>query len=242
VARSVRIILEEDGYPRELLSPGDWGRAFASGSLRQETDVTVYRDDAPPQYMKAREVAELEPLFRPAAPPQVQPPGATSSVTEPAEPSEPAEPLPRSPPPSPWAGTDDIAAETEVDHYFDDDEEDEEEEYSELWEPAANDVERPSRSPMLILLGGLAVLFVILWIANSGRQPAPTLATEYRVTGTANVRTRPTTAGSEIVGRLRAGDVVTGVPRSSNGELWIEISTGVNAGRFVWARNLAAAP
>lgn len=235
MAKSVRIILEEDGYPRELLSQEDWTRALASGSLQRETEVTVYRDDAPPQYMRACEVAELEPLFRPAAPSRDSPPALPAPVAEPAEPME------ARPRPSPWAREEPAEASWyDDDAYCEEEADDPDAAERDTPEPPA----RPARSPLLIFLAGLAALFVILWIANAGSGPgaAATAAASYRVTGTANVRTLPSTTGSEIVGRLRTGDVVTGVPRSSGGESWIQISTGPNAGRFVWARNLAPAP
>jgi hypothetical protein len=121
-------------------------------------------------------------------------------------------------------------------HYGDEDYRD-----APAWQPEPG-TGRRSRAPLLLVLAGVAALFLVFWIANAGPPGAAAPATVYSVTGTANVRTLPSAGDSQVVGRLRRGDVVVGVPRSSaGGETWVEISEGPNAGRYVWGRNLAPA-
>ena len=80
----VRIIFDEDGYPRELIGAADRERAIRTGSLTPDTSVTLYRTGANPVTKKARNVAELRALFGdlpeepepPAPPPPEAPPAA----------------------------------------------------------------------------------------------------------------------------------------------------------------------
>ncbi|MEI9852286.1 MAG: hypothetical protein WDN24_17130 [Sphingomonas sp.] len=44
----IRIVFEEDGFPRELIGPRDCARAVKEGTLRPDMDVTVYRDGETP--------------------------------------------------------------------------------------------------------------------------------------------------------------------------------------------------
>ncbi|MEI9852282.1 MAG: hypothetical protein WDN24_17110 [Sphingomonas sp.] len=59
----VRIVFEEDGYPRELINAHDYERAIREGALTPDMDITVYRDDQAPSVFRARRVKELKPLF-----------------------------------------------------------------------------------------------------------------------------------------------------------------------------------
>lgn len=102
----VRIIFDEDGYPRELVGAADRERAIRTGSLTPDTSVILYRTGAAPVATRARDVAELRPLFGdlpPEPPPPPAPPPAPPSKKVPAEverPADPAEPPPRAPKPA----------------------------------------------------------------------------------------------------------------------------------------------
>lgn len=63
MASDLRIVFEEHGYPRELISAQDRVRAVRDDSLTADMDVTVYRKDSRPEVMKARDIRELRPLF-----------------------------------------------------------------------------------------------------------------------------------------------------------------------------------
>lgn len=58
-----RIVIDEDGYPRELITASDFRRAIAVGGLTPEQSVTVYRTGARPEVRQANEITELRPLF-----------------------------------------------------------------------------------------------------------------------------------------------------------------------------------
>jgi tellurium resistance protein TerD len=109
----VRIIFDEDGYPRELISEADRLRAIKTGSLTPETSVILYRTGAAPVATPARHVAELRDLFGdlPAVPEPPEPPPnppapagrskpaaprevAPSPAEEPAASKAPAQPMP----------------------------------------------------------------------------------------------------------------------------------------------------
>jgi len=117
----VRIVFDEDGYPRELSSTADCERAIREGALTRDMDVTVYRDEQQPSVVKARNVGELKPLFGvgqkpdarvrpeqgpppppPPPPPPHKPVPAPTASPVPAKPEKIAAP-PRTPPPA--AGT-----------------------------------------------------------------------------------------------------------------------------------------
>lgn len=59
----IRIVFEDDGYPRELLGETEWARAIAKGQLRPETPVTIYSDSGLPTACQASNVSELRPMF-----------------------------------------------------------------------------------------------------------------------------------------------------------------------------------
>lgn len=63
MGRGIRIVYDEDGYPRELSGSEEWHRAIIEGRLTPETAVTVYRSGVQPIVRKAGEVAELRILF-----------------------------------------------------------------------------------------------------------------------------------------------------------------------------------
>lgn len=97
----VRIIFDEDGYPRELIGEADRERAIRTGSLTPETSVILYRTGAAPLATRARDVAELRALFgdlpaEPAAPKPPPPPAA--AAMPPGRPERPAPPAPVGPP------------------------------------------------------------------------------------------------------------------------------------------------
>ena len=76
MADSLRIMFDEDGFPRELLTVEDRERAVAMGSIDAATEVTVYRENAVPAYQQADAVPELRALMGiadPAAAPAVAP-------------------------------------------------------------------------------------------------------------------------------------------------------------------------
>jgi tellurium resistance protein TerD len=105
----VRIIFDEDGYPRELIGESDRERAIRTGSLTPETSVILYRAGAAPVATRARHVDELRALFgdlpdEPEPPPPPPPPPAPEPATPdrqapprdppPAAPKRPARPVP----------------------------------------------------------------------------------------------------------------------------------------------------
>jgi hypothetical protein len=63
MSTNFRLVYEEDGYPRELLSEADWRAAIAAGRLTPETRVTMYRHGEAPVAADAIEIIELRPLF-----------------------------------------------------------------------------------------------------------------------------------------------------------------------------------
>jgi tellurium resistance protein TerD len=97
----VRIIFDEDGYPRELIGEADREKAIRTGSLTPETSVILYRTGAAPVATRARDVAELRVLFGdlPAEPeppsprpPPSPPPALPAERPEPTAAREPAAP------------------------------------------------------------------------------------------------------------------------------------------------------
>jgi hypothetical protein len=68
------------------------------------------------------------------------------------------------------------------------------------------------------------------------KRPPHTLT--YTVTGTANVRTSPTTERSAVVGKLSFGDSVRAEPTGDERDGWAKIAEGPFVGKFVWRGNL----
>ena len=66
-ADEFRIVFDEDGYPRELISRAERERAVRDGSLRPDTIVIVYRSGAAPVSSRADRFPELRDLFAPPA-------------------------------------------------------------------------------------------------------------------------------------------------------------------------------
>jgi hypothetical protein len=63
--KGLRIVFEEDGYPRELIGQSERVRAVSDGALSPSTPVTIYRAGSEPKFALAGEVEELQPLFSP---------------------------------------------------------------------------------------------------------------------------------------------------------------------------------
>jgi hypothetical protein len=63
MSTSFRLVYEEDGFPRELLSSSDWKAAVHNGRLTPETRVTMYRHGEMPVSLVAAQIAQLRPLF-----------------------------------------------------------------------------------------------------------------------------------------------------------------------------------
>lgn len=78
-----RIVFEEDGYPRELINAAERARAVREEALTPDMDVTVYRANAAPGVFKARDIAELKPLFG-LDPPVTPPPPPVPAREAPA--------------------------------------------------------------------------------------------------------------------------------------------------------------
>jgi hypothetical protein len=62
---NLRIVYEEDGFPRELTSPAEWKQAVGEGSLAPHALVTVSRAGERSVVVRASEVPELEAFFAP---------------------------------------------------------------------------------------------------------------------------------------------------------------------------------
>jgi len=58
-----RVVIDEDGYPRELSTASDFERAKAEGLLPLERLVTVYRTSLSPEVKQVREIRELQKLL-----------------------------------------------------------------------------------------------------------------------------------------------------------------------------------
>ncbi len=95
--KSVRIVFEEDGFPRELVTAADRAAAVRADAIAPGSLVTVYRDNESPVVVEAGTLPELRPLFgieepveesaAPADPPPAGPWSAVSAARpEPAEP------------------------------------------------------------------------------------------------------------------------------------------------------------
>lgn len=97
----VRIIFDEDGYPRELIGAADRERAIRTGSLTPDTSVILYRTGAKPVTTKARNVDELRALFGDLPPEPVPPPAPPPPPPPAAEDVRPGKPDPESGPPPP---------------------------------------------------------------------------------------------------------------------------------------------
>ena len=97
-----RIVFEEDGYPRELINAAERARAVREGALTPEMNVTVYRAGATPGVFKARDIAELKPLFEvdPPAPPPEPEPEPEPAREAPAPPPVPERDAPSAVPPA----------------------------------------------------------------------------------------------------------------------------------------------
>lgn len=95
-----RIVFEEDGYPRELINAADRAKAVREEALTPDMNVTVYRANAAPGVFKARDIAELKPLFGldPPDPPPPPPPQPALEVPAPVPPEPADEPAPAAAP------------------------------------------------------------------------------------------------------------------------------------------------
>lgn len=106
----VRIIFDEDGYPRELIGAADRERAIRTGSLTPDTSVTLYRAGAKPVAMKARHVDELRALFGDLPPEPLPVPPPPPPAAEDDRPAEPDRPEARPSPPLPAEPSAPVAA------------------------------------------------------------------------------------------------------------------------------------
>jgi hypothetical protein len=90
---------------------------------------------------------------------------------------------------------------------------------------------------LLVLIALIIVVALVEpELTPSGRPAEPA---SFVVAQRTNVRTGPTTEGSEIVGTVAPGDRIQGQVVQDGGEAaWVKISSGRYAGRFVWMRNL----
>lgn len=63
MSSQLRIVFEQDGYPRELIESSDVRWAVNSGALTADTEVTVYRSGQLPEVMNAANISELCEFF-----------------------------------------------------------------------------------------------------------------------------------------------------------------------------------
>lgn len=100
---------------------------------------------------------------------------------------------------------------------------------------------RPSKVPLGLVIG-LAILLVggvIVWLTLGGTETDPPEA--FVVTGVANVRSAPTTEGSEVLSTLEPGETISGgwvLGSSDPSSRWLRLA-GHNPEGFVWEGNLA---
>jgi TonB family protein len=119
VGAGLRIVFDEDGFPRELIDASDRERAILDEALTPNMSVTVYRDGAPPGVQRAGDIPELRPLFKapaqepaeadegpaPSAPtaPQFTPRAVTAKAVLKPAPSQPVAVAPTESVPKPTA-------------------------------------------------------------------------------------------------------------------------------------------
>ena len=109
-----------------------------------------------------------------------------------------------------------------------------------------DDEEDSSDHGMWIFIGAMVIALLVLigYFATAGdddaKQQASAEATEfagYTLTGTANVRDRPSTS-SEVVAQAKQGGFVEGDMVESGGQKWLRLSDGEFEGRYIWSGNL----
>jgi hypothetical protein len=232
MSEDLRIVFEEDGYPRELIDARDRERAVRSEALSPDTVVTVYRRGAMPVASKAGDVAELRSLFE-----------TSGQMSRP-------DPTPAAATPSPWSNVKDPPRRRDWGSGLSPlGEEPEEYATPVLYEQQPHGrLETPPRKRRgcLGIFGVLTILFVLIlfvgMMAGDGGTSKAGEPARYVATGAANVRSGPTSDGTEVVDRLGAGDVVVARKHSaSDGSGWLEILEGPNRGRYAWAGNFDAA-
>lgn len=237
----LRLVYEEDGYPQELLSGGDRAKAVANGLIQPDTAVTVYRGGRAPVVMPAADVDELAQLLFPVEPA----PAPTPKVLRAATPQPAVAPRPV-PPPPPRPAPPKPAAVMPVQPPVTPPRTDAPQQSQaflagQVEEPALEPGGyRPDRRPVLVIFALIAVALVAA-LALTARPPAANPAAETRVAlKQTNVRAAPD-VGSEVVGRLRPGDAVTGRPADGEAAAdWFHVTAGPLQDRYVWMRNLGA--
>jgi len=228
-----RLVFDQDGYPRELISAADRNRAVAEEALTAETLVTIYREGSAPHAVLAGRIPELRDLFtsEPSG-------GGAAAVPAPATSASSASPADPEFVPTATGGSIAPANEDEPDVKFVLDDSDYE--HSDELEHE----EAPATSHGALRISGLLILIAVaggFWLFNTPPESAepPRQLVEFEVKGAANVRDKPTTEGSSIVGRLRRGDVLSGYADPGPGSAeWIHITEGKFSGSYVWRRNL----
>lgn len=105
-------------------------------------------------------------------------------------------------------------------------------------------VQAPTRG-WLVPLAIAVLVLVVATIAFNLRPKAPVPASQaFYATRTVNLRSAPTSIGTQTLGGLARGDRIVGrlLPADEPDERYVEISEGQSQGRYVWAKNLSPTP
>lgn len=95
----------------------------------------------------------------------------------------------------------------------------------------------PIAIAVLILIGAVIVF--------NARPKTPVPASQaFYATRVVNLRSAPTSVGTQALGRLARGDRIVGrlLPADEPDERYVEISEGQHQARYVWAQNLSPNP
>lgn len=164
-----RIVFEEDGFPRELVTAAERERAVRDELLTADMEVTVYRTGATPKVTRVGDIEELQPFFK-ADEPEPEPERAPKPLRAHDEDKVPVPP--RAPPPPPEAvppasaAADWDLADAEADRgHFEDDR-------GYAATPSLSLGPDPSKVVAWFVVGGILVFLVIIGLASGRRTPA----------------------------------------------------------------------